>query len=109
MLLPLRAFLGITFLFAGLQKLADRWFFQASAPSSIQAQLHRAARSSPIGGLVGSAAHHGTAVGVAIAFAEIAVGLGTLLGLWARIAAIGGAVLSLGFLLTVSWHTRPYY
>ena len=109
MLVPLRVFLGITFIYSGLQKLADRWFFQASAPSSIEAQLRRAVHSSPIGGLLGGAAHHANAVGVLIAFAEVAVGLGALIGLWTRVAAIGGAVLSLGFLLTVSWHTRPYY
>jgi thiosulfate dehydrogenase [quinone] large subunit len=38
-----------------------------------------------------------------------AAGAGTLLGLWSRAAAVGGALLSLGFLLTVSWHSHPYY
>ncbi len=109
MLIPLRAFLGLTFIYAGLQKLADRWFFSASAPSSIQAQLHRAAQTSPIGGLLGGVAHHAVVVGMVIALAEVGVGLGALLGLWTRIAAAAGALLSLGFLLAVSWHTRPFY
>ena len=108
-LVPLRAFLGITFVYAGLQKLADRWFFKAAAPSSLQAQLRGAVRTSPIGGLIGGVSHHAVLLGLLIAFAELAVGLGTLLGLWARVAAAGGLVLSLGFLLTVSWHSRPYY
>jgi hypothetical protein len=47
-LLPLRAFLGFTFCFAGLQRLANPGFFQASNPGSIQAQLAGSARSSPI-------------------------------------------------------------
>ena len=38
-LLPLRAFLGFTFCFAGLQKLATPQFFDAADPASIQAQL----------------------------------------------------------------------
>ncbi len=38
-LLPLRVFLGFTFSFAGLQKLANPGFFDASNPASIQAQL----------------------------------------------------------------------
>ena len=44
-----------------------------------------------------------------IALGEIAIGLGTLLGLWARIAAVGGAVLSLTLFLTVSFHSSPYF
>jgi len=109
LLVPLRAFLGVTFVYAGLQKLADRWFFSSSAPSSVQSQLHGAVRTSPIGGLLGGAAHHAVLVGLLIAFAELAVGVGTLLGLWARPAAAGGMLLSLSFLLAVSWHSRPYY
>jgi thiosulfate dehydrogenase (quinone) large subunit len=109
MVLPLRAFLGITFVYAGLQKLADRWFFTAAAPSSIQSQLHHAARTSPVGGLVSGLAHHAVLVGLAVAFVELAVGLGALLGLWTRATAALGMALSLGFLLTVSWHARPFY
>jgi thiosulfate dehydrogenase [quinone] large subunit len=105
----LRAFLGVTFVYAGLQKLADRWFFNASAPSSVQSQLHGAVRTSPIGGVLGGAAHHAVLFGLLIAFGEVAVGVGTLLGLWARAAAVGGMALSLSFLLAVSWHSRPYY
>jgi thiosulfate dehydrogenase (quinone) large subunit len=108
-LLPLRLFLGATFVYAGLQKLADPNFLDASAPNSIQAQLQAATRSSPIGGLLGGLVHHASLVGVVIALAELAVGVGTLLGLWTRGAAAGGLALSIGFLLTVSWHSHPYY
>ena len=108
-LLPLRLFLGITFLFAGLQKLADPRFLRAGAPGSIQAQLQAAVGTSPIGSHLGGLASHALVVGVAIALAEVAVGIGTLAGLWTRVAAAGGLVLSLGFLLTVSWHSHPYY
>ena len=44
--LPLRAFLGFTFCFAGLQKLANPRFFDAADPGSIQSQLAGAARRS---------------------------------------------------------------
>jgi len=108
-LVPLRTSLGVTFVYAGLQTLADRWFFQASAPSSLQSQLRGAARTSPVGGLVGPVSHHAVLVGLVIAFGEVAVGLGTLLGLWARAAAAGGLIRSAAFLLTVSWHSRLYY
>jgi thiosulfate dehydrogenase (quinone) large subunit len=66
-------------------------------------------RSSPIGGLLELSTNAPTLVSLLIAFGELAVGLGTLLGLWARIAAAGGILLSLTFFLTVSWNTRPYY
>ena len=47
-LLPLRAFLGCTFCFAGMQKLANPGFFDAASPASIQSQLAGAARRSPV-------------------------------------------------------------
>jgi thiosulfate dehydrogenase [quinone] large subunit len=50
-----------------------------------------------------------SALGVIVALAELAIGVGALLGLLTRFAAIGGVVVSAGFLLAVSWHTHPYY
>lgn len=108
-LLPLRLFLGATFLFAGLQKLADPLFFRAASATSIQSQLALFRQTSPLRSLLGPVAGHAVLFGVGVALAEIAVGLGTLLGLWARVAAAGGALLALSFFLTVSWTTRPYY
>src|SRR3954465_2487549 len=108
-LLPLRLFLGITFTFAGLQKLADPHFFDASRPTSIQGQLASFKAASPISFLLGPISHHAVAFGVLTAIAELGVGIGTLLGLWSRAAALVGAALSFSFFLTVSWKTRPYY
>jgi thiosulfate dehydrogenase [quinone] large subunit len=48
-------------------------------------------------------------VALVISFGELAVGLGTLLGLFGRIAATGGMLLSLSFFLTVSFNDNPYY
>src|SRR4051812_50169243 len=64
---------------------------------------------SPIGWMLGLSAHAPVLVGVSIALGELAVGLATLVGLWVRVAAAGGLLLSLTFFLTVSFHTRPYY
>lgn len=108
-LLPLRAFLGVTFCFAGLQKLANPAFFRSSSPSSIQAQLTAAAHRSPIHGLIGPMVHVAVPLGLLIALGELAIGLGTLFGLFSRAAAVGGLALSLGLFLTVSFHTNPYY
>jgi thiosulfate dehydrogenase [quinone] large subunit len=108
-LLPLRAFLGFTFCFAGLQKLANPGFFQPSNPGSIQAQLAGAVRVSPVHLLISPLTHVAVPLGLLIAFAELAVGLGTLLGLWQRLAAAGGVALSLMLFLVVSFHASPYY
>jgi thiosulfate dehydrogenase [quinone] large subunit len=105
----LRAFLGFTFCFAGLQKLANPGFFEASNPGSIQAQLAGAVRRSPVHVLISPMTHVAVPLGLLIAFAELAVGLGTLLGLWQRVAAAGGVVLSLMLFLVVSFHSSPYY
>ncbi|HTZ07494.1 MAG TPA: Rieske 2Fe-2S domain-containing protein [Acidimicrobiales bacterium] len=108
-LLVLRGFLGFTFTFAGLQKLANPGFFTASDPGSIQAQLAAAARTSPLHALVAHLVHGAVALGVVIALGELAVGIATLVGLWNRVAAGGGMVISLMLFLTVSFHTSPYY
>jgi thiosulfate dehydrogenase (quinone) large subunit len=108
-LLPLRAFLGVTFAFAGLQKLANPNFFEASSATSIQSQLIAANRLSPLHGLLGHLFRFATPIGVLIAIAELAVGTGVLLGLWTRVAALGGVCLSLMLFLTVSFHSSPYY
>lgn len=108
-LLPLRAFLGFTFCFAGLQKLANPGFFQAANPGSIQAQLAGAVRRSPIHVLISPLTHVAVPLGLLIAVAELAIGIGTLLGLWQRLAAAGGVALSLLLFLTVSFHSSPYY
>jgi thiosulfate dehydrogenase [quinone] large subunit len=107
--LVLRAFFGVTFLFAGLQKLANPAFFNSTNPTGIHQQMRFAQSFSPIGDLLGPAAHISTVLGVAIALGEIAVGLATLIGFRTRLAAIGGMLLSLSFFLTVSWNSSPYY
>jgi thiosulfate dehydrogenase [quinone] large subunit len=108
-LLPLRAFLGVTFTFAGLQKLANPDFFNAASPSGIHAQLVASEHFSPLGGLLGHLVGVATPIGILIALSEIAVGVGTLLGLLAPVAAVGGLLLSLTLFLTVSWNASPYY
>jgi len=108
-LLPLRAFLGVTFCFAGLQKLANPNFFNQADPAGIYAQMVAANRTSPMHFLLGHLLRFSTPIGVVIAIGELAVGLGVLLGLWTRVAALGGLAISLSLFLTVSFHTSPYY
>jgi thiosulfate dehydrogenase (quinone) large subunit len=108
-LLGLRAYLAFVFLYAGISKLADTRFLDPSAPSSLHATLLAVRPASPIRSLLGPVADHSFAFGVLMAFAEIAVGIGLALGLFTRIAAGGGMVLSLSLWLTVSWGANPWY
>ncbi len=108
-LLPLRAFLGVTFTFAALQKLANPNFFKRQDPAGIYQQLLAADRVSPLHLLVEHLLRFSTPIGYLIALGELAVGIGALLGLWTRVAAVGGALISLSLFLTVSYHSAPYY
>lgn len=108
-LLPVRLFFGATFLWAGLDKLLDPAFLDASAATSLHAQFVAFARFSPLGGLIQAALPFASIIGLLIAVAEIGIGIGALSGLAFRVAAAGGMVLSLLFWLTASWATHPYY
>jgi thiosulfate dehydrogenase (quinone) large subunit len=108
-LLPLRFFFGVTFLYAGIDKLIDPSFFDPSSPTSIMAQMAVFTRVSPLAPLVKIGEPYALLLGLLIAIAEIGIGLGALTGLAFRVAAAGGAALSLLFFLTASWSTHPYY
>ncbi len=108
-LLPLRLFLGVTFTFAGLQKIANPEFFSKTSSSGVYAQMLQAVRHSPISFLLNHLVEHATLLGWAMALGELAVGVGLLFGLWGRIAAIGGVTIAFSLFLSVSFHTNPYY
>lgn len=108
-LLPLRIFLGVTFIYAGLDKITDSVFMSAGGDGSIGQQMESVRDISAIPELVDLALKSPVGFGYAIALGELAVGIGTLVGLFARIAALGGALISLSLWLTMSWSTEPYY
>jgi thiosulfate dehydrogenase (quinone) large subunit len=108
-LLPLRVFFGVTFLYAGLDKLLDPAFFDPNSATSIQGQFQIFERVSPLAALVHAVEPYAVALGVLIALGEVAVGIGALTGLCFRLAALGGAGISFLFFLTASWTTHPYY
>lgn len=109
-LLPLRAFLGVTFVYAGIQKLSDPGFLHAGAPTYIGAQLHAFAHGTPGGFLLRAfALPDPKLAGVGVAFVEIVVGLLVLGGLLTRAAAAAGLALNLILFLTNSWNTSPYF
>ncbi len=109
-LLPLRLFLGVTFIYAGIQKLSDPGFLHPGAPTYIGTQLHQFAHGTPGGFILRAFAfpHPGLA-GVGVAVVEIAVGLLTLAGFLTRPATFVGLCLNLLLFLTNSWNTYPYF
>ncbi|MDX3307772.1 DoxX family protein [Streptomyces sp. NPDC054884] len=108
-LLPLRVFLGVTFLYAGLDKLTDSAFLKDSGAGSIGETMRAVRDSSAIPALVDMALKSPVGFGYAMAFGELAVGIGALLGILTRLAALGGVLISLSLWLTVSWAAEPYY
>lgn len=109
-LLPLRIFLGVTFVYAGIQKLSDPGFLHPGAATYIGTQLHGFANGTPGGFLLKTLAiPHAELAGVGVALLEIAVGLLVLVGLFTRAAAAVGLGLNLVLFLTASWKTSPYF
>jgi thiosulfate dehydrogenase [quinone] large subunit len=108
-LVPVRFFAGITFLYAGIDKILDPSFFDSASPASIYGQLHAFERVSPVAFLIRPMEPYALILGLLISFAEIAIGLGALTGLAFRLAAAGGMALSILFWLTASWTTQPYF
>ncbi|MEV7727586.1 DoxX family protein [Streptomyces sp. NPDC087917] len=108
-LLPLRIFLGVTFVYAGLDKLTDSAFLSASGTGSIGELMRGVRDTSAIPALVDLSLKAPVGFGIAIAIGELLVGLGVLAGILTRVAAAGGALISLSLWLTVSWAVTPYY
>ena len=105
----LRGFLGVTFVYAGLQKLADPGFLRAGSITYIGSQLQGFAQGTPAGGLLRFLDRFPLASGLGVAVGELAIGLGALLGVMQFGAALGGFLISLVLALSASWHVYPYF
>jgi len=109
-LLPVRLFLGVTFVYAGYQKLSDPGFLHPGSATYIGTQLHAFANGTPGGFLLRwFALPEPRVAGVGVALAEIAIGLLTTAGLLTRWAAAAGLGLNFVLFLTASWTTTPYF
>jgi thiosulfate dehydrogenase (quinone) large subunit len=108
-ILPLRLFLGVTFIYAALQKIFDPGFFHAGSPTYIGAQILAFSRGSPIQALLHHLMQFAVPVGLLTVGTEGSIGLLILLGLFTRPAALVGMALSMGFFLSASWNTYPYF
>ena len=105
----LRAFLGVTFLYAGMQKFLDRGFLQAGSPTYIGTQLQGFSVNTPAAPLMRLLDRAPVAVGLAVALTEIAVGIAILLGVGLLIAALVGLTINVVLWLSATWHVRPYF
>lgn len=101
----LRAFLGLTFIYAGWDKVSDPSFL----PKGFTDSVTGFAASSPISSLLNIAGEHPMLFGWLIIVSELAIGIFTLLGAAALPAALGGLALSLTLWLSSSWNVRPYF
>src|SRR3954468_7808287 len=85
---PLRVFLGLTFVYASLQKVADPQFFNPAARGFIGRQIAAFANGSPLHDfLLHTALPNATAFGIMVVLGELAIGICALLGLCLRPAA----------------------
>ena len=108
--LPLRFFLGATFVYAGLQKLADPGFLQPGSSTYIGTQLQAFAAHSPIAFLISIFALPSPGLtGVGVIAAELIIGIFVIAGVFTRWAAAAGAAVNMVFFLTASWTVQPYF
>ncbi|MGP3954119.1 DoxX family membrane protein [Streptomyces sp. 7N604] len=108
-LLPLRIFLGFISIYAGMGKLCDPVYFDGGERGSMVtwlSHLHPWGVASPLRDF---ALAHPVGSGLTVAFLQVVVGVLTVFGLWQRVAASFGALLSAALLVTVSWRTLPVY
>ncbi|WP_406343847.1 DoxX family protein [Streptomyces sp. NBC_00648] len=108
-LLPLRVFLGFISVYAGMGKLCDPVYFDGGERGSMMKWLNSLHPWGLAGPLRDFALQHPVGAGLSVAFLQIVVGVLTMMGLWQRVAAVFGALLSAALLLTVSWQTVPAY
>lgn len=108
-LLPLRVFLGFISIYAGMGKLCDPVYFEGGKRGSMVKWLNTLHPWEVAEPLRQFALEHPVGAGLVIAFAQVIVGVLTVLGCWQRVAACLGALLSAALLVTVSWKSVPVY
>ncbi|MFC4494607.1 DoxX family protein [Streptomyces ovatisporus] len=108
-LLPMRIFLGFISVYAGMGKLCDPVYFDGGERGSMVTWLNTLEPWAIASPLHDFAVAHPVGSGLTVAFVQIIVGVLTVCGLWQRVAASVGALLSAALLMTVSWSSGPAY
>jgi uncharacterized membrane protein YphA (DoxX/SURF4 family) len=107
-LLPLRVILGFLSVYAGMGKLCDPAYFDGGDHGSMVKWLTSLRPWALAEPLRDFALSHPVGAGLSVAFLQVVVGVLTVLGLWQRVAAAFGVLLSAALLVTVSWRTAAY-
>jgi thiosulfate dehydrogenase (quinone) large subunit len=109
-ILPLRLFLGFSFLAAGLDKLGDPAFLDPASRDYIGKQIARFAPGTPLEGfLLNFAVPNAGLFGILVMGGEICIAIAVLLGLLTRFSAFMGMLLNLTFFLSATWSVQPFY
>ena len=105
----MRLWLGITWIYAGWDKVTDAGFLTPGSSTYIGTQLSGFSTQSPVGFAFNKLIEHATLVGGFVMISEFAIGLATILWVAPRLAALGGFLMSLGLWLAGTFHVSPYF
>ena len=105
----LRAWLSITWIYAGWDKATDPGFLTKGATGFIGDQLAGYSTNSPISWLFSNLSEQAIAVGLFVIFSEFAIGIATLLWIAPTSAAFGGFLMSIVLWLASTFYISPYF
>ena len=105
----LRAWLSLTWIYAGWDKATDPGFLTKGATGYIGDQLIGFATNSPVGWLFNNLSDHAIAVGLFVIFSEFAIGIATLLWIAPTFAAFGGFLTSIILWLASTFYVSPFF
>lgn len=107
--LPLRLFLGALFCFAGYAKFSYPGFFDEGSRNGFQSATRAASEGTPLSFLMDPLVDNPSVFGHITAVSEIAIGLGLIVGLLTRMAALAGMILTTSILLSIDWNGVKEY
>ena len=105
----LRAWLSLTWIYAGWDKATDPGFLTKGESGFIGDQLIGFSTNSPVGWLFNNLSDHAIAVGIFVIFSEFAVGIATLLWIAPTSAAFGGFLTSIILWLASTFYVSPFF
>ncbi len=105
----IRLWLGVTWIYGGLDKATDPHFLGKTGATSISRVLTGYAGSSPIGFIFRHLIERSTLVGIVVMLSEFAIGLATLAWIAPTFIAFTGFTMSTGLWLAATWHVKPYF
>ena len=105
----MRAFLGLTWIYAGWDKATDSGFLTRGSATFIGTQLSAYSTNSPVSALIKPLLEHSVQVGIFVMATEFAIGIATLLWIAPTLSAFGGFAMSTGLWLASSFYVKPYF